>query len=112
MEETLTEQYIETARAKGLRPVVIRDRHAARNALLPVLSKLVTSLPYLLAGLVIIEQSVNWNGIGSLLFDAVVQQDLPIVMGVLVVIGLVVLVCRFILELAYDALDPRMRRTA
>ncbi|NDJ35172.1 MAG: ABC transporter permease, partial [Chloroflexi bacterium] len=86
--ETLYEEYTTTARAKGLSERRIRDRHAAPNALIPVLSRTVISVPYLLSGLVIIEFALEIRGVGSLLFLSTLQQDFPVVMGILVLIGL------------------------
>ncbi len=109
MADTLNEQYIITARAKGLKESAIRDRHAARNAMLPILSKMVISLPYLLGGLAIIERSVRWEGMGGSLFSAVEGQDIPMILGYLLVIGLSALLARLLLEIAYAYLDPRIR---
>jgi ABC-type dipeptide/oligopeptide/nickel transport system permease component len=109
MVDTLHEDYIFTARAKGLPERTIRDRHAARNALLPVLTKLVISLPYLLTGLVIIESALGLNGMGWQLFSAVSVQDMPVVMGYLLFIGVLSLAARLILEVVTAMLDPRIR---
>lgn len=109
MIDTLHEQYIQTARAKGLRPADIRDRHAARNALLPVLSRLVISLPYLLTGAAMIEMTLNWEGVGTRLFYAVGRQDINTAIGGLLVIGLISLSARLLLDVLVALLDPRVR---
>ncbi|MCD6401749.1 MAG: ABC transporter permease [Anaerolineales bacterium] len=109
MRDTLHEEYIQTARAKGLPEAVIRNKHAARNAIIPVLSRLLVSLPYLLTGIVIIEKAVQWPGMGSTLFMALYQQDMPVVLAVLLIVGFVSLIARFILEIISLALDPRLR---
>ncbi|MGF1506100.1 MAG: ABC transporter permease [Anaerolineae bacterium] len=109
MADTILEQYVETAKAKGLPDRIVRSKHAARNAQLPVLSKLVVSLPYLLAGLIIIEYSLNLPGMGTALFGAVSVQDYPIVQGFLLVIGVVTLLARLLLDVMYALLDPRIR---
>ena len=109
MNDTIHEQYIHTARAKGLSEKVVRDRHAARNAMLPILSKLVISLPYLLGGLAIIETAVEWPGMGASLFNATQQQDMPMILGYMLLIGVLALVSRLILEFLYAFLDPRIR---
>jgi ABC-type dipeptide/oligopeptide/nickel transport system permease component len=88
---------------------VIREKHASRNALLPVLSRLFISLPYLLAGIVIIEDSVNWPGMGSMMFSSLYWQDIPTVMGVLIIIGVLALVVRLFLDVLAAYLDPRIR---
>jgi peptide/nickel transport system permease protein len=107
--DTLREPFVFTARAKGLPPRLVRDRHAARTALLPVLSRLVISLPYLLAGLVIIERAANWGGLGSYLFHSAFGQDIPAVLGTLFLVGVTSLAGRLVLEAAHAALDPRLR---
>jgi peptide/nickel transport system permease protein len=115
LRDTLNEDYIQTARAKGLPDHVVRDRHAARNAWLPVLSRLVTSLPYLLTGLVIIETTlfkvgrIRWFGMGSWLFDGLANQNMNLVMQGFLQIGLLSLAARLILDVAQAYLDPRIR---
>ena len=109
MADTLGENYVITARAKGLPNCVVRDKHAARNALLPVLSRLVVSLPYLLTGLVIVEDVLRWPGISGALFYSLYQQDIPVVMGALLMVGVLSAVARLILDVLYVYLDPRLR---
>ncbi|GBD85411.1 glutathione transport system permease protein GsiC [bacterium BMS3Abin02] len=106
------EDYVMAATAKGLSDRVVRDHHAARNAVLPVLGRLVVSLPYLLSGLIIIEESVGWAGMGTLLFDAVSAQDMPVVMDILLLIGVFTLVVRLVFEIMQAVLDPRIWRAA
>jgi peptide/nickel transport system permease protein len=132
MADTLHEEYILAARAKGLPERVVRDRHAARNAVLPVLSRLVVNLPYMLTGLAFIEYAFGiggqtglslyaslgsvyetyWKGLGSTLYSALFTQDIPLALGVLLFVGLLSLVARLVLEVLYVALDPRLRRGA
>ena len=125
MMDTIHEQYIFTARAKGLPEHIVRDKHAARNALLPVLSRLVTSVPYLLTGLIILEYSFGfsnrsglarlqggpdtWGGLGSAMFGALVNQDMLVVVGALLLIGVLSLVARLFLDVLHAYLDPRIR---
>lgn len=109
MVDTLHEEFIQTARAKGLRDKQIRDRHAARNALLPVASRMVISIPFLMSGMVMIERVLNWPGIGTNLFYAVGMQNMTLALGLLIVIGLIALVSRLILEIVQVLLDPRLR---
>lgn len=109
MIDTLHEDYIQTARAKGLPEHFIRDRHAARNALLPVMSRLVISLPFLLSGMVMIEEVLHWDGIGSALFYAVGMQNIPLAVGIFLMIGVLSLVARMVLDIIQAALDPRIR---
>lgn len=109
MADTRHEMYIQTARAKGLQEKAVRDRHAARNALLPVLSRFVINLPYLLTSIVIIEFATGWPGVGTLLFAAINNQDTYVYMGIMVVVGLIALVARLLLDAAHMLLDPRIR---
>lgn len=109
MTDTLKEEYITTARAKGLPGRMIRDQHAARNALLPVLSRLVVSLPYLMTGLVIIERSLSWPGLSGALFDSLYNQDVPTALGGLLVVGVASAIARLMLDVVYAYLDPRIR---
>lgn len=104
------DDFVMTARAKGLSERAVRDRHVARNASLAVVSRLAVSIPYLLTGLVIIERAVGWPGIGSFLFRAIESQDIPVVISTLAVVGLMTLVVRIGLDLALYALDARISR--
>jgi len=106
----MKEDYVTTGMAKGLPDRVVRDRHAGRNAIYPVLGRLVVSLPYLLSGLIIIEQSVGWPGLGSVLFAGVISQDLPVVLDGLLLIGVITLVVRLVFEVSQALLDPRVWR--
>lgn len=112
MVDTLHEEYIQTARAKGLPPRDVRDLHAGRSALLPVLSRLVISLPYLMTGMVMIEESLAWTGIGTTLFYAVGLQNVTLGIGTLIIIGLFSLVARLILDVLVALLDPRIRHAS
>ena len=109
MLETLREDYIMTARAKGLSEKVIRDRHAARNALLPVVTSLVLALAFVIGGGIITETIFSWPGIGSLLLDAVSLEDIPVAMGVLGFIGVLALIGHLVADILYMYLDPRIR---
>lgn len=109
MASVIHDDYILVARAKGISDRQVRDRHAARNALLPLLSRFAVSLPYLLTGLVIIERAVGWPGLGSFLFRAIDAQDMPVVLDTLVVIGVITLVVRLLMEVLTAVLDPRIR---
>lgn len=109
MTEVLKEEYVTTALAKGLPMSAVRERHAARNALLPVLSRLVISFPYLVTGVVIIESSLGWPGMGSSMWNALYWQNMPIVMNTLLIVGLLSLVARLILDVLIAYLDPRIR---
>ncbi len=109
MLETMREDYVMAARAKGLPEKVVRDRHAARNALLPVITSLVYSLIFAIDGSVIIEYVFSWPGTGQTLLRAVQSEDLPLVMGAMVFIGLFSLLAHVIVDVLYVYLDPRIR---
>lgn len=111
MLETLREDYIMAARAKGLPDKVIRDKHAARNAMLPVVTAFVFALAAALDGGVITERIFSWPGMGMTLIDAVLSQDIPMVMGALVFIGLLALLAHLVADILYAYLDPRIRYT-
>ena len=105
----LNEEYIKTARSKGLRNVVIVIKHAFRNSLIPIVTTLSLSVPFLIGGAVVTEQIFAWPGIGSLMITAITSRDYPVIMGVAVLICVVVLVVNLILDLIYAALDPRIK---
>ncbi len=109
MEEVMRSDYISTARAKGLPDSVVRERHAAQNALLPVVSRLVISLPYLITGVVIIESSLDWPGMGTTMWNALYWQNIPLVMSILLLVGVLSLIARLILDILSAFLDPRIR---
>jgi peptide/nickel transport system permease protein len=113
------EDFVQTARAKGVAEADIRDHHAARYAVLPTLSKLAVSVPFVLAGLMIVEVSFGWPeagtlgltvpGLSSMLFNSLEQRDVPVVVGGLFAIGVIMLVLRLFLDVAHAVLDPRIR---
>ncbi|HSQ37918.1 MAG TPA: ABC transporter permease [Acidimicrobiia bacterium] len=110
MEDVVNADFVTTARAKGLAERHIRDRHAARAALLPVLSRLVVSIPYFLSGLAILEKVFDVpGGLGNLIFDAIRNQDTAVVVGALVVVGVLSLAARLVMDVLYAVLDPRIR---
>ena len=109
MLETMREDFVMAARAKGLPEKTVRDRHAARNALLPVVTSLVYSLIFAIDGSVIIEGVFSWPGTGLTLLEAVRSEDLPLVMGAMVFIGLFSLLAHVIVDVLYVYLDPRIR---
>ncbi|MGH8875669.1 MAG: ABC transporter permease subunit, partial [Acidimicrobiia bacterium] len=100
--------YVRTARAKGVADRQVRDRHVARNSMLPALSRLFTGLPYILTGLIIIERELQVGGLSTVLFAAVQEVDVPLIVGLLVTLG-VGLVVRLVLDVLHAALDPRIR---
>ncbi len=110
MAGVIHDDFVMTARAKGLTEKRVRDRHAARNASLAVVARLAVSVPYLLTGLVIIERAVGWPGIGSFLFRAIESQDIPVVISTLAVVGAMTMFVRLALDVSLFLLDPRISR--
>jgi peptide/nickel transport system permease protein len=111
LREQQNQEYVTVARAKGLPESIVRDKHASRNAILPVVSRFIIALPFLLTGIVIIEDVLDWPGVGSALFSSLYQQDMPMVMALFLLVGLVTLVARLILEVVLATMDPRLRIT-
>jgi len=109
MLETLREDFVMAARAKGLPENVVRDKHAARNALLPVVTSLVYSLAFAIDGGIIIETIFSWPGMGLTLLQAVRSEDLPLAMGAFVFIGIFALGAHLVADVLYAFLDPRIR---
>lgn len=107
--EALGQDYILTARAKGLTDGAVMVRHAFRGSLVPVLTTVLSHIPHILGGSVVVEQIFGWPGMGSLLFSAISQRDYPVVMGVTVVVALAVLLTNLLLDLVYGLADPRVR---
>jgi len=107
--EVLNEEYIKTARSKGLTNVVIVIKHAFRNAMIPIVTTISLTIPFLIGGAVVTEQIFAWPGIGSLMITAITSRDYPVIMGVAVLICGVVLVANLVLDLIYAALDPRIK---
>ena len=101
--------YVLTARAKGLTEAAVRDVHVARNALAPTLAGSFLALPTILAGMVIIELELQVQGLSSAFFSAVEFLDIPLMMGVLVMLGLMGIVFRIVTDVAIAILDPRLR---
>jgi len=109
MNQVLKEQYITTARAKGLRELMVRQRHALRNALIPVITVAGVTVGSLLTGSVVIETVFARPGIGKLAVDSIVNKDLPVVQGIVLLAATVYLVTNLIADILYAAIDPRIR---
>jgi peptide/nickel transport system permease protein len=109
MLETLREDYIFTARAKGLPEHVIRDRHAARNALLPVVTSLVLAVAFVIGGGIVAETIFSWPGMGEVLVNATIAGDTPLAIGALGFLSGLALVAHLVVDVLYLYLDPRLR---
>jgi peptide/nickel transport system permease protein len=108
MLDTLEEDYIVTARAKGLEDRVIMNRHAARNAMLPVVTAMALSLAFSLNGGVLTEKVFSWPGLGTELIDAVMKNDYPLAQAAFIFLAVIVLVANLIADILYIFLDPRI----
>ena len=109
MLDVLREDYVRTARAKGLKERTVIYVHALRNALIPVLTILGLQLGQLMAGAIIIENVYYLPGLGRLVFQAIGQRDLPVVREIVLFMAAAVVVVNFIVDLTYAAIDPRIR---
>ena len=107
--EVMGEDYIRTAWAKGLTDRAVMVRHAFRGALIPVLTTILSHIPHIIGGSVVVEQVFGWPGMGSLLFSGISSRDYAVVMGVTVIIALTVLLTNLLLDLIYGIADPRVR---
>ncbi|MGD0559627.1 MAG: ABC transporter permease [Streptosporangiaceae bacterium] len=108
MLETMGEDYVLTARAKGLSDWKIISRHVLRNALLPIVTIVALSLGWIVAGAILIEFIFSWPGIGWALWNAINQRDYPMLQGGFLILAVAVVLLNFIADLAYFRLDPRI----
>ena len=108
MLETLGEDYILTARAKGLRPWAIVRKHALRNALLPIVTLVALSLGYIVAGAILVETVFSWPGVGRAVYDAVLNRDYPMLQGAFLFLTISVVFFNLVADLLYYKLDPRI----
>ncbi|MGI8550450.1 MAG: ABC transporter permease [Dehalococcoidia bacterium] len=107
--EVLTQDYVRTARAKGLEERVVIYRHALRNALIVVITILGGSLAGLLSGAVLIEYVFSWPGMGRLTYDSALQRDYPTLMALVVITSALVILGNFLADIAYGFVDPRVQ---
>jgi peptide/nickel transport system permease protein len=109
MLDVIHQDYIRTARAKGLSERLVIFKHAFRNASLPLVTVVALDLPYLFAGALFTEIIFGWPGMGLFFYQSVVKRDYPVMMTVIIVIGILVQVGNLIADIAYTYLDPRIR---
>lgn len=102
------QDYLRTARSKGLSEWAVTNRHALRNALIPIIAVIGAEIPLLLGGSIIIEQVFQWPGIGQLTMEAILSRDYPTLMGLNLVAASVVLVTNLLMDILYAAVDPRI----
>jgi peptide/nickel transport system permease protein len=106
--EEIEQDYVRTARAKGLPNRQVLSRHAIRNAMIPVVTMLGVLIPRLVGGAVITETIFGWPGMGQLAVSSTIGRDLPMVMGITVVVAVVVILSNLLVDMTYGWLDPRI----
>jgi ABC-type dipeptide/oligopeptide/nickel transport system permease component len=109
MLDVLGQDYLTTARSKGLARRRVIGRHALHNALIPLVTVVAIQIPVLFAGAVVVEQIFAWPGMGRLALDSVLARDYPVLLGFVMAVAVLVLACNLIADLAYAAIDPRIR---
>jgi len=107
--EAMSQDYITTARAKGLPEIVVIGKHALRNALIPVVTMLALSFGFLLNGSVVIEWIFGWPGIGGLVVDSILKRDYTMIQGSVIFIAAIFVTLNLIVDISYTYLDPRIR---
>jgi len=107
--EVLREDYVRTARAKGLLEKIIINRHALKNAMLPVVTVIGIEFAFLMGGLVVTEQVFNLNGLGKLFVESVTNNDYTMTQALVMLVVLIFVVTNFFVDLLYAWLDPRIR---
>jgi peptide/nickel transport system permease protein len=105
----IRQDFITAARARGVSGSRILLRHAFRNALMPLITLLGLTIPYLISGSVIVERIFQWDGIGRLYFESIMTRDYPIVLGLTVVTAVLTLLASLLADLLYAVADPRVR---
>jgi len=105
----LAEEFVRTARAKGLSPLRVYGKHALRNAILPLVTLLGLDFAGLMSGVVLTETVFNWPGLGRLAVEAVFNQDIPLIMGTVLFSALLVVGANVVVDLVYVLIDPRIR---
>jgi peptide/nickel transport system permease protein len=108
MLEVIHQDYVRTARAKGLSGRVVLYGHALRNALIPMVTVVGLQLPRILGGAVIIEQIFAWPGLGSLAVNSISRRDYPVILGLTMVTGAFVMIVNIITDFVYALVDPRL----
>jgi peptide/nickel transport system permease protein len=109
MLETTSQDYMRTARSKGLAETHVIARHALKNAAIPFVTVAALDLPELFGGALVTEQIFGWPGMGRLFFDSALRSDYPVLMGILVIGAAVVIIANLIADVVYGMLDPRIR---
>jgi peptide/nickel transport system permease protein len=108
MEEVIRQDYIRTARAKGVGPFRVIVKHAFRNTLIPFVTLMGLTLPGLLSGFVILESIFTWQGMGLLFLDSITNRDYPTIMGLTFMFSVLTLAGQLIADILYAFVDPRV----
>ena len=108
MQEVIRQDYIRTARAKGVGPIRVLVHHAFRNTLIPFVTLVGLTLPALLSGSVILEQIFSWPGMGRLFFEAITERDYPTIMGLTLMFSILTLMGQLLADILYALVDPRV----
>ena len=111
MEEAIRQDYIRTARAKGVGPIAVLVRHAFRNTLIPLVTLVGLTLPGILSGSIILEYIFSWPGMGSLFFEAITFRDYPVIMGLVLMFTILTLLGQLLADIMYAFVDPRVTYT-
>ncbi len=109
MVEVLNEEYVETARSKGVKEKSVIMVHVFRNSLIPVITVMGLQIGFLMNGSIVIEQVFQWPGLGLLLYDAVISSDIPMLQGVVLFVAIVFVFANLVVDVLYAYLDPRIK---
>ncbi|MDO4719087.1 MAG: ABC transporter permease [Peptostreptococcaceae bacterium] len=109
MMDVIDQDYIRTARAKGVREKTVIRKHGFRNALISIITVITLSIPSIFSGAVLTETIFVWPGIGRVNYDAILRRDYPLIMGVLLMIAVIILLSNLIADICYAVADPRIR---
>lgn len=109
MLEVLGQDYLRTARAKGLREFIVTNKHALRNAMVPIITIIGLDIPLLLGGAVITEQIFQWPGMGQLMIQSINSRDYPTLMGLNIIAAIMVLTANLLTDIMYSVVDPRIK---
>ena len=109
MIEVIDQDYIRTARAKGVSENKVINKHAFRNALISIITILTMQIPFLFSGAVLTETIFVWPGIGRINYDAIIGRDYPLIMGIMLLLAVIILLSNLLADILYAAVDPRIR---
>jgi peptide/nickel transport system permease protein/oligopeptide transport system permease protein len=109
MIDVLNQDFIRTARAKGLPKAMVLFRHALRAGLIPVVTMLGLQFTYLMGGAIVVENVFGWNGVGRMAIQAIFQRDYPLIQGFILMFAVLVVTVSLVIDLLYALLDPRIR---